>query len=116
MIDEIGIFPIWTCPARHVNSSVPTPLFPMNDDVLYIDFGFWDAIKGRTEYEPGHFNKLIEQKTHALNGAKSLYSESYYDRDQFWSIYNEQQYRALKKKYDPRGQLKDLYEKCVLGA
>lgn len=116
MIDKIGIFPIWTCPARHVNTAAPTPLFPMNDDVLYIDFGFWDAIKGRTEYEPGHFNKLIEQKTHELKGAKSLYSESYYDRDQFWSIYNAQQYRALKEKYDPKGQFKDLYEKCVLGA
>lgn len=116
MIDEIGIFPIWTCPARHVNTHVPTPLFPMNDAGLYIDFGFWDIIKGRTEYPPGHFNRLIEQKTQELQGAKSLYSESFYDREQFWSIYNEQQYRALKKKYDPQGRLKDLYEKCVLGA
>jgi len=116
MIDRIGIFPIWTCPARHVNTTTPTPLFPMNEQVLYIDFGFWDFVRGRTEYEPGHFNRLIEEKTQQLQGAKSLYSESYYDRAQFWSIYNETQYRALKQKYDPNGQLKDLYEKCVLGA
>ncbi len=116
MIDCIGIFPIWTCPARHVNRAEPTPLFPMNDEVLYIDFGFWDFIRGRTAYEPGHFNKLIEQKTQELQGAKSLYSESWYEREVFWSIYNEKQYRALKEKYDPKGRLKDLYEKCVLGA
>jgi len=114
MIDRIGIFPIWTCPARHVNTGVPTPLFPMNEPCLYIDFGFWDIIRGRTRYPPGHFNRLIEQKTQELRGAKSLYSESFYERDQFWSIYNEAQYRALKARYDPRGQLKDLYEKCVL--
>lgn len=116
MLEQIGIFPIWTCPARHVDTTAPTPLFPMNDDVLYVDFGFWDVIKGRTRHEPGHFNKLIEQKTRTLHGAKSLYSDSYYDRDQFWSIYNEKQYRALKEKYDPQGQLRDLYEKCVLRA
>jgi hypothetical protein len=115
MSDRIGIFPIWTCPARHVNTTTPTPLFPMNDDVLYVDFGFWDVIRGRTEYPPGHFNKLIERKTQELNGAKSLYSDSYYDREQFWSIYNEEQYRSLKEKYDPQGQLRDLYGKCVLG-
>lgn len=115
MLEQIGIFPIWTCPVRHVDTTVPTPLFPMNDAVLYVDFGFWDVIKGRARHAPGHFNKLIEQKTRELNGAKSLYSDSYYDRDQFWSIYNEKQYRALKEKYDPHGQLQDLYEKCVLG-
>jgi FAD/FMN-containing dehydrogenase len=113
LVDSIGIFPIWTCPARHANATAPTPLFPMNDAVLYIDFGFWDVIRGRTHYEAGHFNRLIEQKTAELGGAKSLYSESYYDREQFWSIYNEPHYRALKAKYDPQGQLKDLYEKCV---
>jgi FAD/FMN-containing dehydrogenase len=115
MVEAIGIFPIWTCPARH-DAGRPTPLFPMNDDTLYVDFGFWDVIKSRKPHEPGHFNRLIEQKTAALGGAKSLYSESYYGREAFWSIYNEPHYRALKDRYDPRGQLKDLYEKCVLRA
>jgi len=115
MCDEIGIFPIWTCPARHINAGVPTPLFPMNEPGLYIDFGFWDIIRGRTRFPPGHFNRLIEEKAQELQGAKSLYSESFYDRERFWSIYNEETYRALKKQYDPNGQLKDLYEKCVLG-
>jgi FAD/FMN-containing dehydrogenase len=113
LVESIGIFPIWTCPARHVNTAAPTPLFPMNEAVLYVDFGFWDVVKGPTKHAPGHFNRLIEQKTAELGGAKSLYSESYYDREQFWSIYNEPHYRALKAKYDPQGQLKDLYEKCV---
>jgi FAD/FMN-containing dehydrogenase len=116
LMDSVGILPIWICPARHRNRSAPTPLFPMNDDVLYLDFGFWDVIKSREPHEPGHFNRLIEQKTQELGGAKSLYSESFYERERFWSIYNEAHYRQLKKKYDPQGQLKDLYEKCVLGA
>ena len=112
---EIGIFPVWTCPARHAPDR-PTPLFPMNDDVLYVDFGFWDVIKTRTRHEPGHYNRLIERKTAELGGAKSLYSEAYYDRAGFWSIYNEDAYRALKRRYDPQGRLADLYDKCVLRA
>lgn len=116
LVDSIGLFPIWICPARHVNTTAPTPLFPMNEPVLYVDFGFWDVVKTREAYEPGHFNRLIERKTAELGGAKSLYSESYYGREEFWSIYNEPHYRALKAKYDPNGQLRDLYEKCVLRA
>jgi FAD/FMN-containing dehydrogenase len=112
---RIGIFPIWTCPARH-DPGRPTPLFPMNDDTLYVDFGFWDVVKTRSAHKPGHFNRLIEQKTTELGGAKSLYSEAWYERDEFWSIYNEEAYRALKRRYDPQGRLKDLYEKCVLRA
>jgi FAD/FMN-containing dehydrogenase len=111
----IGIFPIWTCPARHA-ADRPTPLFPMRDDALYVDFGFWDVVKTRAAHPPGHFNRLIERRTAELGGAKSLYSEAYYDRDEFWSIYNEAAYRALKRKYDPQGRLRDLYEKCVLRA
>ena len=116
LLDKIGILPIWICPARHVNRTAPTPLFPMNEDLLYVDFGFWDVIRTRQQHETGHFNRLIEQKTRELGGAKSLYSESFYERDEFWSIYNEAHYRALKEKYDPQGRLKDLYDKCVLGA
>jgi FAD/FMN-containing dehydrogenase len=88
----------------------------MRDDALYVDFGFWDVVKTRAAHPPGHFNRLIERRTAELGGAKSLYSEAYYDRDEFWSIYNEAAYRALKRKYDPQGRLRDLYEKCVLRA
>ncbi len=49
-----------------------------------------------------------------LGGIKSLYSESYFPRDEFWSIYDKQAYDALKARYDPHRRLKDLYEKCVL--
>ena len=64
--------------------------------------------------EPGHYNRLIEQKVYELAGMKSLYSDAYYSPGQFWKIYNQDEYAQLKKKYDPQGALKGLYEKCVL--
>jgi hypothetical protein len=44
---------------------------------------------------------------------KSLYSDSYYTAEQFWNIYNKDEYLSLKKRYDPEGQFKDIYAKCI---
>jgi FAD/FMN-containing dehydrogenase len=51
-----------------------------------------------------------------LGGIKSLYSESYFTREEFAQAYAMAQYQALKAKYDPSGRMLGLYEKCVLRA
>ena len=81
---------------------------------LSINFGFWDTVRSREPREPGFVNRKIERKTEALGGIKSLYSDSYFGEDEFWSIYNRPAYEALKERYDPRRALGDLYAKCVL--
>jgi hypothetical protein len=55
----------------------------------------------------------VEQKVYELGGMKSLYSDSYYSVEEFWNIYDQEEYFLLKKNYDPRRKLKDLYSKCV---
>ena len=112
---EIGIRPVWICPARHDGGRGAYPLFPMRKDTLYINFGFWDGIRSQQAYPTGHFNRLIEEKVAELGGIKSLYSESFYPRDEFSEIFGGDEYQALKAKYDPDNKLKDLYQKCVLG-
>lgn len=109
---EIGITPVWICPVSVHNPSDSFPLYPMMAGKLYINFGFWDAVT--TEYEDGYFNKKVEAKVRELDGKKSLYSDAYYSRNEFWQLYNETAYRRLKERYDPRARLKDLYDKCVL--
>jgi hypothetical protein len=74
------------------------------------------VVKSRVAHSSGHFNRLIERKVTELGGIKSLYSESYYPREEFWAIYGESAYQLLKGKYDPQGRLRDLYDKCVLRA
>jgi FAD/FMN-containing dehydrogenase len=49
-----------------------------------------------------------------LGGIKSLYSDSYFEREEFRARYGGAAYAALKAKYDPQGRLGDLYDKCVL--
>lgn len=109
---EIGIKPVWICPVAAYDPSVSYPLYPMNPRTLYVNFGFWDAV--RTDHEEGYFNRQVEAKVRELDGKKSLYSNSFYSREEFWQLYDETSYRRLKARYDPTGKLKDLYEKCVL--
>jgi len=111
---EIGIRPVWICPARHDRTRGEYPLFPMRDDTLYINFGFWDGVRSRQNYPRGHFNRLIEDEVAKLGGIKSLYSESFYTQEAFDRQYGGSHYRALKARYDPDHRLKDLYQKCVL--
>ncbi len=113
---EIGILPIWICPIRSAHRDRVWPLYPLDPQRTYVNFGFWDVVRPRTPHPEGHFNRLIERRVEALGGLKSLYSASYFPRDAFWRIYDREAYDRLKRRYDPDGAFPDLYDKCVLGA
>jgi FAD/FMN-containing dehydrogenase len=110
---EIGIWPAWLCPIAPQADAGRFTLYPMRREP-YVNFGFWDVIHTRKGHEPGHFNRLIEEKVSALGGIKSLYSDSFFGRDEFARIYGGEAYRALKRKYDPAATFPELYDKCVL--
>jgi FAD/FMN-containing dehydrogenase len=112
--DTIRFLPVWLCPTRAHDPTARYDLYRMKPGQLYVNFGFWDVISRRESIPPGHFNRLVEQKVMALGGMKSLYSDSYFTEEEFWSLYNRPRYQALKTRYDPDGRLKDLYRKCVL--
>ena len=110
---EIGIEPVWICPLVGTESAGRFPLYPLQPQALYVNFGFWDVLRRSTQFGPHHFNRLIEKWVAELGGIKSLYSESFYDRSSFDRIYGGDTYRALKAKYDPNGDFPELYDKCV---
>ena len=110
---EIGIWPLWICPLGPRPGAERFCLYPMRAE-WYLNFGFWDVLRTRERYESGHFNRLVERKVLELGGIKSLYSDSYFPQDEFWSCYGGDAYRRLKTKYDPQGVFPDLYAKCVL--
>jgi FAD/FMN-containing dehydrogenase len=112
--DVIRFMPVWICPTRAYDKNAGFDLYPLDPEKLYVNFGFWDVIRGRETLPPGTYNRQIEAKVSALGGMKSLYSDSYFTPEQFWQIYNRPAYDALKKKYDPDGKLQDIYRKCVL--
>ena len=113
-LKTIPIRPVWICPIGGHDPTRNFPLYPLGGAGLYVNFGFWDVMPGKAGLREGHFNRLIEDKVHALGGVKSLYSDAYYDEETFWQLYDGEQYFRLKRKYDPEGRLRNLYEKCVL--
>ena len=110
----IRFLPVWACPTRAYNKNARFDLYRMDPGKLYVNFGFWDVIRGAKALPPGFYNRQIEEKVIALDGIKSLYSDSYFTPEQFWKIYDKPAYDRLRKKYDPDGVFKDIYRKCVL--
>jgi FAD/FMN-containing dehydrogenase len=80
----------------------------------YVNFGFWDVKRTRAAHPAGHFNRMIERKVSELGGIKSLYSDSFFEPEEFARLYGGSQYAALKRRYDPDSAFPDLYAKCVL--
>jgi len=111
--EHIRFTPVWICPIRAWDKAARFALYPMDPDETYVNFGFWDVIRGRKDLPDGYYNRLVEARVRELGGIKSLYSDSYFTPEEFWSIYNKASYDALKQKYDPDRTLKDLYAKCV---
>jgi FAD/FMN-containing dehydrogenase len=123
-LEEIPIEPIWLCPLRlrdrhgqggaSFDAQRPWPLYPLEPKRTYVNVGFWSSVPADPGGVDGAANRLIENKVAELDGHKSLYSDSYYTRDEFEKLYySGGEYTALKKKYDPRSRLLDLFSKAV---
>ncbi|CAM4117367.1 putative decaprenylphosphoryl-beta-D-ribose oxidase [Mycobacterium basiliense] len=109
-LDNVPISPIWLCPLR-LRDHHGWPLYPIRPDRSYVNIGFWSSVPaGHTE---GATNRAIEAKVSALFGHKSLYSDSYYGREEFDGLYGGESYNTVKKIYDPDSRLLDLYAKAV---
>jgi FAD/FMN-containing dehydrogenase len=112
---EVGIAPIWVCPLRQRDPAAHWPLYEFDPQVLYVNVGFWSTVPlpDGSDPEEGRVNRRIEQVVTELDGRKSLYSTSFYDRETFASIYGGVEYKRLKESYDPHSRLRGLYEKVV---
>lgn len=108
--DTVGMRPVWLCPLR---ATKPWPLYPLAVGETYVNVGFWGTVEVPAESPDGAVNRLIESKVSTLGGHKSLYSESFYDRETFNKMYGGDTLAAVRKQYDPKGRLTDLYDKAV---
>jgi FAD/FMN-containing dehydrogenase len=110
----VPIEPIWLCPLRlrdTGSTGVGWPLYPLKPNQTYVNVGFWGTVP--IGQQAGQTNRLIEGKVAELDGHKSLYSDSYYSREEFDELYGGVSYRAVKHRYDPDSRLLDLYAKAV---
>jgi FAD/FMN-containing dehydrogenase len=109
-LTTVPITPIWLCPLRLRNNEI-WPLFPLRPRLSYVNIGFWSTVAaGSSE---GQTNRRIERRVSELRGHKSLYSDSYYSREEFDERYGGALYSTVKHRYDPDSRLPDLYAKAV---
>jgi FAD/FMN-containing dehydrogenase len=107
---NIGMKPFIAAPVMQFDTKARFPLFPMGQR-QYMNIGFYAPLP--TTKPDGHYLRLIEQKALRMKVKKMLYSRTLMTRDEFWTMFDKQAYDKLKRKYDPKGRFKDLYEKCA---
>lgn len=107
---EVGMRPVWLCPLR-TRSAWPT--YPLTPGDVYVNVGFWGTVVVPADSAPGAVNSKIEAEVHRLGGHKSLYSEAFYDRATFDSLYDTAGLDRLRDRYDPQSRLSTLYDKAV---
>ncbi len=117
---EVGMRPVWLCPLRLRD---PGPglddrprawtSYPLAPGTTYVNVGFWGTVPVGPEAEEGPRNRAIEERVHALDGHKSLYSDAFYDRPTFERLYGGEERARVKRRYDPDDRLTSLYDKAV---
>jgi len=113
---HVGMKPVWLCPltlAAGEPGDQPWPLYPLRAGQVYVNVGFWGTVAIEAGRADGDVNRAIEKAVAEYGGHKSLYSDAYYDRETFESIYGGPTYLAVKDRYDPEHRLTGLYEKAV---
>jgi FAD/FMN-containing dehydrogenase len=111
-VEHIPIEPVWLCPLR-LRGERSWPLYPLEPGRDYVNVGFWSSVPITPGGTGSDANRAIEHQVDALGGHKSLYSDSFYSREEFEARYGGAHYAALKERYDPDGRLLDLYAKAV---
>ena len=81
-------------------------------DRLFLDF----AIYGLQQPEGRNYHRIMEEKLLELGGLKTLISSNYYSEEEFWTIWNKQNYDHVKAITDPDNIFRDLYTKTCRAA
>ena len=110
--EHVGMRPMWLCPLR-LTGDARWPSYPLEPGHTYVNVGFWGAVGVGPDAPQSPLNRAIEDKVAELDGHKSLYSESFYDRATFDRLYDGANLAAVKGRYDPEQRLTTLYDKAV---
>ncbi|GAB2928173.1 FAD-binding oxidoreductase [Rhodococcus aerolatus] len=120
-LDTVPIEPVWLCPlqlrdetgALTPDGERPWPLYPLQARRAYVNVGFWSSVPRVPGQAEGATNRLVEETVTRFEGHKSLYSDAFYSPEEFAELYGGERLDTLKRRYDPRSRLLDLYSKAV---
>ncbi|KAG9256845.1 uncharacterized protein F5Z01DRAFT_490399 [Emericellopsis atlantica] len=112
--ENFDIWPLWLCPLKQA----PAPTFhPHNKnevnadgtpkEMLNVGLWGWGPVNAEAFV---HKNRALEDKLVQLGGMKWLYAHTYYSPNEFWALYDEKWYTALREKYHAT-TLPSVYDK-----
>lgn len=106
---EINYFPLWCVPYKRVRDYewLSENFFKNNKDKLFLDL----AIYGLKKSKEKNYYKIMEDELIKVDGLKTLISTNCYSEQEFWKIWNKENYYKVKKLTDPNNILRDLYTK-----
>ena len=115
-VDEsLGHYPLWLCPIHQRGQSQQAPQGPLaekpqpNDPEMLLNFGVWGpGPSNRRAFV--ETNRRLEHKIRQLEGRKWLYAHTYNTEEEFWEMYDRNNYDALRAKYQAT-YLPNIYEK-----
>ena len=114
---EVGMRPVWLCPLRlrrgGAGDDRPWPGYPLTAGTTYVNVGFWGVVNVGPDAATSPRNRAIEAKVAELGGHKSLYSEAFYDREEFDRLYGGAHLARVKALHDPDDRLTSLFDKVV---
>lgn len=126
--DTLHIYPLWLCP---INGKTEAPLHIANrprvdpeqkrGSGMLMNIGLWGVKTVEWPQLKSHMgpdvfgefvadNRAVEAKVRELGGLKWLYAHNFYTEDEFWSMYDREEYDRLRKKWAAEG-LPSLWEK-----
>ena len=105
--EHINFFPLWCVPYKMVKYYEWVAPNALTKDELFLDL----AIYGMKTDKKEHFHKIVEDKLKDIGGLKTLISHNYYSEEDFWKIWNKDNYDKVKQKTDPDNIFRNLYTK-----
>jgi len=106
---EINFFPLWCVPYRktHDYEWVDSSFLKDTKDELFLDIAIYDMKRkdGKNYY------RLMEEELMNIRGLKTLISNNFFSEEEFWKIWNKENYDKIKKIADPDNIFRNLYEK-----
>lgn len=107
---QMNFFPLWWVPYKIVRRYewISEELFAKNpNDELFLDI----AIYGMPRKNGINYYRLMEEELMRLGGIKTLISNNFYSEEEFWGVWNKQNFDTVKAQTDPQNIFRDLYTK-----
>jgi hypothetical protein len=113
-VKKVDHFPLWCVPYKvvHKYEWIADELINKIDDELFIDI----ALYGMRKKNPEYYYGIIEKKLMEIGAIKTLISTNLYTENEFWMLWNKDNYDKVKKRTDPDNIFRGLYDKTCLAA